>query len=547
MLSTFITACSLNQKVATSPLALPQDGRQPADYRSLALEYFPLHQYAAFREQLAPALTAAPSNAELNYLNALSYHLEGGDANLALAQVGYRIASSVGTPSELVAQASYLLGLLELQRGQPAMANQQLTRAIIEDPFNSDYQRSLLASSTLVGDGAMALALALSLHESAQLDPLSWRVAVLLAAQLPQEERAELWALLESNGLDADFSNQTRLRQNELIQLAQFDANIGIAESSSSLPGPVMLNRQMGVEVTLILSDERRTKAYGLNLLDGLTAQYGTEHLKTSIRDTAFQQRQTQITRALRIPEITYNLNLFNRGNLWYDVVARPSITAVEGTTSRFFVGEQVLLETSGVNVASLDQVDIGVGLQLLPMQIREDGALLSVVAERSFFSDQSVGTFIEQLPTFKQRVEATADVKFGETLVLSGLSENVRDGRKSKTPLLGDIPGPDILFSRQTELTRNRSVIVLITPLTAVSVAADDPTQLIRERLMEYIRKANLNKPGVLSALNTLSKKRDVKSRITAADAGLTPMILQQRVRQVAETLGQPSIKTTI
>ena len=38
-------------------------------------------------------------------------------------------------------------------------------------------------------------------------------------------------------------------------------------------------------------------------------------------------------------------------------------------------------------------------------------------------------------------------------------------DSASSRVPVLGDIPGPDVLFSRQTQVKRERSVLVLVTP----------------------------------------------------------------------------------
>jgi hypothetical protein len=84
---------------------------------------------------------------------------------------------------------------------------------------------------------------------------------------------------------------------------------------------------------------------------------------------------------------------------------------------------------------------------------------------DRGFFSEQNASSFRESVSTFKQSVSATADVKFGETLILSGLTESVTDGVSSRTPVLGDIPVLDTLFSRSTKLKRTRSAIILVTP----------------------------------------------------------------------------------
>ena len=130
-------------------------------------------------------------------------------------------------------------------------------------------------------------------------------------------------------------------------------------------------------------------------------------------------------------------------------MTARPSLTAFVGQPSSFFVGEQLVVQTSGVNTAQLERIDVGVRLSVTPSQVRPDGAQFRLEADRSFFSDVPGGTFREQLSIFKQSVSATADVRYGETLVLSGLQEQVFDHQDSKVPGIGDVPGPNLLLNQ--------------------------------------------------------------------------------------------------
>jgi hypothetical protein len=532
--STFPLAVSDSKGIQNSASSSETAARS---FESQARSLLKEGNHVAFGEQIASRLVVEPANPVLNFLNALNYHLQGGESNLSLARVGYKLAASQPVDLETASRASFMLGLLELERQQPQVAAHHLTRAVMDNPVNVDYQKALIGASLLAGDNATALAIAWSLRRSAVYDSQLWRNTVLSTVGLSSEQGAQILKQFRVEGLVPEFEQNALKRRAELVELAQFDA---FTDNSSSAPKfvPGQSTNQMGVEVTLILSDDRKGSSYGLNLLDGLSLQYSAERVFSSTRDGILNQQQTQITRSVRIPEINYNLNLFNRSDRWYEVVARPSITAIEGTTSKFFVGEQIIVQTSGVNVTSIESLDIGVGLQLTPQQIREDGAVLSIQAERSFFSDQTVGTFIQQLPTFKQRVEATADVKFGESLVLSGLSERVRDGNKSRTPGLGDIPGVDLLFSRSSNLERTRSVIVLITPLSALSVPTTDKTAVNRQALIDFLMRKNLTESSMLETIEALKNFSPGKQRIKAEEVGFGAKQVRKQVVESAMNL---------
>lgn len=171
------------------------------------------------------------------------------------------------------------------------------------------------------------------------------------------------------------------------------------------------------------------------------------------------------ITETISIPQLTYNINMFNRGGQYYQVVARPSLTAYRGEISEFFVGRTLKVAVNGVNAAQLEQIDIGIELKVTPVEITPEGARVRIETGRSFLTSDAAGTFNEALTTFRQRVAATAEIRFGETLVLSGLSESVDDATFSKTPVLGDLPLAGSLFNERGKTSRRDSVLILVTP----------------------------------------------------------------------------------
>ena len=101
----------------------------------------------------------------------------------------------------------------------------------------------------------------------------------------------------------------------------------------------------------------------------------------------------------------------------------------------------------------------------MTPVEITPTGTRVRVETGRSFVTADPAGTFAEALTTFTQKVAATAEIRFGETLVLSGLSETVDDKTYSKTPVLGDIPVVGRLFHESNLTERRDSVLMLVTP----------------------------------------------------------------------------------
>jgi Flp pilus assembly secretin CpaC len=142
-------------------------------------------------------------------------------------------------------------------------------------------------------------------------------------------------------------------------------------------------------------------------------------------------------------------------------VVARPQLAAYRGEPSKFLIGRRLNVALSGVNAAILEQIDIGIELKVTPIEITPTGTQVRIEAGRSFLTADPA----EVRTTFRQRVVATAEIAFSETLLLSSLSEAVEDRTFSKTPVLGDIRLVGNAFNERNTLHRKDWVIVLVTP----------------------------------------------------------------------------------
>lgn len=511
---TLLTGCSsLSRRQAEAPSA-PLD---PVALQAQALQAMRSGDTGQARKAAELLLMRDMRSPRSHLLLGAAHQLQDDPALVDLAGSGFESATRLGDGGPW---PHYLAGINLMRQNRHEAAAESFARAVMADPGASWAYEGLAAAAYLSGDLALADAAA---ARARQLDPQSagaWRTAVLSAAG--SDDRVATQQLLASapSSLPAMDRDWVANRANLLLRTAAVDQThpADVAGNNEPLSLPAVAPQQLSVDVTLILGDLRQSRGYGVNLLESLQLQFGKTENRQRVTTDAGSALTTSITRLIRIPDVTYNLNILNRGRRQYEVIARPSLSAFLGEQSTFFVGEQLNVAVTGVNFAQLEKIDVGVGLKITPAEIRADGARFRVEADRSFFSDQGVGSFSQQLATFKQSVAATADVRFGETLVLSGLSESVNDGNESGVPVLGDVPGVDLFFNRKTDQRRQRSVIILVTPSTPLGMQTASTRGDSVRRLMQLWDTLIEPEHG-LDALATRIQKRKFFSRASVGD----------------------------
>ena len=445
---------------------------------------------AVARETLAAALRIQPQNGYLHLLNGLSYQIEDSSLqSLSLAKVGYDAAVKFA-PGHF--WSHFLAGSLALDLQDYAEAAEHFSRAILDDPDRPQAFLGLAISAYFTGDLDVAQVAADRALRLAPMDPLALKTAAYVAAA--SGERGRLEAVLtkaEAIPIAARDFNSHKTRLAQLLRTAtlaqgqgdsgdkqlerQAEKVAGTKENEGAKQQENKEANQVMVEVTILLSQASTVHNTGINLLDGLTVQFGLEHLtERKVLTGAPTTFSRVFTTAIRVPQITYSLNLFNTKKDYYRVIARPSLVAYLGQPSEFFIGKTVTVGVSGINLGSLQPVDVGTSVKVTPSEITNAHARFKVEVIRSFFAQESGGTFAQSLTTFKQKVDATAEVEFGKTLILSGLYEGVNVRASSKTPVLGDTPGVNTFFNARTRTERRDIALVLVTPRLPGSVGTD-------------------------------------------------------------------------
>ncbi|MHB8151165.1 MAG: hypothetical protein ACYDIB_13505, partial [Desulfobulbia bacterium] len=243
-------------------------------------------------------------------------------------------------------------------------------------------------------------------------------------------------------------------------------------EKLTALPSPckgIALPRMAVVDVTIVRTQVTTGYTNGVNLLDGLkiVLNGSWERKSTSNSDPNDDIRSTTVMRSLGLPAagISYSLNIFNAGDTVADVIARPSLLALDRTPATFFSGSTISVALEGEYGGSLSDKNIGVSLSVTPTFIDDDRLLLAVKGARSFIEPAQFDGFQEALTSANNIVSTNVIMRFGETLILSGLREREFINGKHGVPLLRDVPVVQYLFSTNEEYDYSHHVLILLTP----------------------------------------------------------------------------------
>jgi tetratricopeptide (TPR) repeat protein len=212
------------------------------------------------------------------------------------------------------------------------------------------------------------------------------------------------------------------------------------------------------IEVTMIRTEEAVTRMQGINLLDGLKM----------VKDTFFDADKRRVigndeVLTTSAASLAYSLNIANSLFAKNEVIARPSLSAVDRLPSVFFSGRTVSIASGTLNTGfTLSDKSVGTSLSITPTFVDDENVLLSIRASRSFI-EPSEGSSIALIQS-RNAVNASARVKFGQTYVLNGMIEREKDNVNTGVPLLMDIPIVQNLFSKSIKIDFNRQILTLVT-----------------------------------------------------------------------------------
>jgi hypothetical protein len=381
----------------------------------------------------------SPLSAAAHYATAMGF-LNGpavtrGDLEMALSgfQTAARLAPDLWEPLAGAALTSYQLGNVREAMNQMAQAVERRGEA-----------------------GPMAVPLALLAYRAGEPE--------FARAALERADRAGDLDMAGLSFLDAAFagngwrptSTYPSSSSAPIIQPADPGTD-SAAATAAGADGPGVV-----IEAYLIRETRGSSGNRGLNLLDGLSVQFGGTLLNYSY-DLAGGSADTKTGNlTITAPAINYSLNLASNSQSHVTLEASPVVLAREGRKSKFAEGGSVLIVPLSDRSQPIER-DVGVTLEVTPQRIGATDVDLDVVLEMSNITGRSsvnVGRGASILETDKTHVEVSVKLPYGKAIVVgSGDSLNRRSTNdRSVTPFA--IPG----LSRRGLSVDRREVLVVLT-----------------------------------------------------------------------------------
>lgn len=560
------------------------------------------------------ALQLAPGNSQLHFLNAFIYHLQAkqGDAQKnEMAIEGYQQALRID-PGNWIAQE--FLGLAYLDHGRFAEARTQFADVLMMTPESQVAINGLMTAAYLTGDAVTACVMADQMARLPLADPGKLRsVSAVYAACGKFDEAARVRAQLGKAAVPADLERLDRRvaqwtafyarqpqRSGGSMHSALLTADSAAAASivptqafqvpaitlpatrpaapvgadapaaAGTIPVPVPVPpampkdtgpRMVLVDVVLVSAQDLVSTSKGINLLNALTLQLGSSvgnlpafsRVFSSLANgTAAASSSTTITRAVTVPALSYSLNIANANNAVNEVLARPTLAAIEGLPSEFFSGTNLsagVVSASpqgGTTIVPLEK-RFGIKLAVTPVFLSNQRVQLKVEAQRTSLNASVENPKVAyQIESGEITANANVVMNLGDTLVLSGLSEKSSAQTRDGVPVLQDLPGLQYLFSNKKTSDIQRSVLMLITPRIPVHLAQAsaepagpvDPAMLAVREQFGFKGDTPANTDAILAHLKTNALFREFRQSDVAIERWEQMDSTWQRLRQALDFL---------
>jgi type II secretory pathway component GspD/PulD (secretin) len=239
--------------------------------------------------------------------------------------------------------------------------------------------------------------------------------------------------------------------------------------------------KMASIDAVLIRTVDTQNSSYGINLLTGLTMFAGSQSFRStgSVGGSSVSGvvqnsvigigNATSATLNSVSGLVSYSLNIANSTSSNSQVIARPTLTALDRIPSTFYSGAVITagLNGGGVSGAQITNIPTGVSLSVTPTFVDEESMMLAVKVSRSYVTGTSanLGGFSASISQDQHAVTANVKIKYGETLILDGLSSRVSAGGQDGVPVLQDIPIIQYFFNQKTQQQYSENVVVLVTP----------------------------------------------------------------------------------
>lgn len=436
------------------------------------------------------ALKQAPLDSRLNFLAGLAYETTSviGTDQREMARVGYRMALKNDSSFW---PAHVQLGFMAMDDRDAVAAQDQFSAAATINPDEPIIYYALARAAFCAGD--------------LQVADTSWRRALQLRAPQTAEELITGAAIERQKGqLDAADIYVAKIKQmgNAVPRMA-LQAPRPILPNDTTENLTAQTDSKMGmVDLIILRRDEQQISATGINLLDALSLQFGSNLVNSSWRtsrdrltnavtsNTLDTENQLSVT----VPSVTYSLNIANARGGKSTLQAQQAVLIYDGEKSNVQIGSTLTFNSNGSLSGSSSTMQDGLTLNIGSQFIDQDRVKLTIDASlEDFVPGASAGSFEESVLKERTATSVTATLKFGETILISSGEQSTNSRSSNATPLLKSIPILGKIFSSRDKYTSDVSVLVLLTLRPRGSFSLPHENDLER-RNFETMRKRLLD-----------------------------------------------------
>jgi type II secretion system protein D len=188
------------------------------------------------------------------------------------------------------------------------------------------------------------------------------------------------------------------------------------------------------------------------------------------------------------------------------EVLSRPQILTADNQKATIDIGQRVPLITdtriTGENaniISSYRYENVGVSLTVTP-RISPDGSVKMevepIVSALSSAPGFSLGQNVTAPIINQRKATTTVSVQDGQSVIIGGLISTTDDRRRSKVPILGNIPYLGALFRSSKGTQDRKELLIILTPqllLNPTNMLSMTQDQLRRTTIKDEIRRDKL------------------------------------------------------
>lgn len=170
-------------------------------------------------------------------------------------------------------------------------------------------------------------------------------------------------------------------------------------------------------------------------------------------------------------------------------IVTRPSISSPNNEVGSFELSSQQIIRLQGEREVDALSFNYGLIMRIRPAAI-EDGGEMRIRMQVEIADTSLNGLVVDGIPTAAgARISTQVIVPHGESVMLAGMTSTRTFDTKSKTPVLGDVPGLGQLFRKRTKGEDHVERLFLLTPRVSNLGTAQLSAREVEPLTLEQLR----------------------------------------------------------